>query len=175
MAALFSVDLLLLHLNRRLQTRVDRLSAEQRPRVGMTVPEIRGLDLDGKAFSIGYHRDSRKTLLFVFSTDCPMCTNNWPQWQRLRKSVDDQRYRVVYANVSSAIDPEYVAKYQLTGATLFAHVDPAVSLDYMMGLVPSLYLVNRDARVEKVWFGMLDDSEREEVEQALITNLRAGM
>ena len=175
MAALFSVDVLLLQFNRRLQTRMDRQSAEQRPRAGMTVPELRGLDLDGKSFSIGYHQDSRKTLLFVFSTDCPMCTKNWAQWQRLRKSVDDQKYRIVYANVSSAIDREYVAKYQLTGATLLAHVDPAVSLNYMMGLVPSLYLVNPDARVEKVWFGMLEDSEREDIERALTTNLHAGM
>ena len=88
--------------------------------------------------------------------------------------MDDHQYRVIYANMSKAIDREYVAKHQLTGAQRLAHVDPAVALTGMMALVPALYLVDTDAHVEQVWLGMLEDREREEIERALTTNLSAA-
>lgn len=124
------------------------------PRVGTEVPALEGLSTAGTPLSVGYKGEHRPTLLFVFSTQCPICTVNWPTWESLAQGIDPSRYRVVYVNLSHSLTPEYLALHHLLGSLVIAELDPKARFAYNLNLTPTVVLVAPAGRIQKVWLGM---------------------
>ncbi|MGH9732094.1 MAG: hypothetical protein ACRD4A_10360 [Candidatus Acidiferrales bacterium] len=94
------------------------------PSVGAKVRQLQGVALDGSKIQVLFTGQGKRTLLFVFSTECGVCDLNWPQWDAIARSVQSKQYRLVYANIQSALTNQYVQQYGIKDALVFARLDP---------------------------------------------------
>ena len=138
------------------------------------MPDLRGVDPEGKPVEVLYGKDSRKVLVLVFSPTCPFCDQNWPRWQQVISSLDRSAVRPVAVDVTSATTAVFVSQHQLTGLPVFLKVDPRVTVDYRLQLTPQTILVGPAGKVEKVWTGVLNDSALADVQQRVGERKTAG-
>lgn len=161
--------------NRQLRVLAAERQREAEPTVGVALPPLHGFDSKGKKLTSEYGYDPRKTLLFVLSPDCGVCTRNWPNWQAMLESLDEESYRFVFANLAGELTEDYLALYGFTEFPVFAELDPQSKIDYNLRFTPQTVLIAPDGIVEKVWTGMLNlnDERRREIEQTLGVKLPA--
>ncbi len=134
---------------------------------GAQVPDLRGVDLEGKPVEVLYGKDSRKVLVLVFSPTCPFCDQNWPKWQQVISSLDRSAVRPVLVDVTSTTTAGFVSQHQLSGLPVILKADPRATVDYRMHLTPQTILVDPNGKVEKVWTGVLNDSSLADLKQHL--------
>lgn len=164
-------NLLLVRENRGLRALLSERQRSLEPQVGAVVASLSGHDLDGNGFTVDYGQDSRKTLVFVFSTKCRVCDRNWPYWQGIIRSVEKGSFRLVFVNLLSPLSADYIAKYNLARFSVIADLDPKHIVEYNLRLTPQTILINPNGVIEKVWTGVLRGERLEEVAQALHMNL----
>lgn len=167
--ALFSVDLVLLSHNDRLQTVLRTRASSMLPQEGTIVPELHGLTTDARLGNIGYDGERRQTVLFVFSPDCPFTDMNWPYWEAIARQIDTDRFRLVYANISDFLlaDSYTRTHYFHPDASVFAAVDAQSTVDYNLSQTPILMIINSDGTVQNVWVGYTRGTEPQEMESVL--------
>jgi hypothetical protein len=166
---LLVVDGALLRQNRNFRRVLDTQVQSLEPHVGANVPALEGMDLGGNRIVAAYD-DSRKTALFVFSTECSICTKNWPTWEALAKGLDRRSIRVIYANLSTKLTSDYVNQHGLEDALVFAELDPKVTVAYNLGLTPQVLLISPAGKIERLWPGMLKESGLSDMKRALNVN-----
>ncbi len=161
--------------NRQLRALASTRQRALELQVGAIVPPLHGFDIKGKKLTSEYGHDPRKTLLFVLSPDCGVCTRNWPNWQAMIKALDEESYRLVFANLTGELTADYIALYGFAKFPVFAELDPQSKIDYTLRFTPQTVLIASDGTVAKVWTGMLnlDDERRSEIEQTLDVKLPA--
>ena len=164
--ALLSVDLMLI---RELRSVTARTSRSVALRVGAVVPPLAGVANDGKPITVDYRGEKRKTLVLVFSPTCPICTQNWPRWERLASIIDSGQYRLVYVNgsMSSSLTPDYLRAHHVENGLVIAKVDPQTAVDYELNLTPVVELIDRGGKVLNVWLGMPRGRALKEMEDVL--------
>lgn len=140
---------------------------------GTQVPDLRGVDPEGKQVELAYGKDSRSTLVLVFSPTCPFCDQNWPGWQRVISSLDRSAVRPVAVDVTSATTAGFISLHHLDGMPVLLKVDPRATVDYRFQLTPQTILVDHAGKVEKVWTGVLNDSSLTELQQRVGGNKTA--
>jgi peroxiredoxin len=134
---------------------------------GAMVPDLRGVDLEGKKVEVAYGKDPRKVLVLVYSPTCTFCEENWPKWRQVIASLDRSAVRPVMVDVTSTTTAEFVSRHQFTELPVFVQVDPLVRVNYHLQLTPQTILVDSDGKVEKVWTGVLNGSSLAELKQRL--------
>jgi hypothetical protein len=157
----------LLRENKSLTLALRGETASLAPTIGMLVPALDGISSDGTAVSIGYKGEQRATLLFVFSTECSICTKNWPRWEALARQIDSTRYRVVYANLSHSLKSEYLSAHHLLGSTVLAEVDPKSQYAYNLSLTPAVLMISPAGQIDKTWLGLSKESDLRDLERSL--------
>lgn len=132
---------------------------------GKSVPALSGLDSEGRQLVFDYGSDRRKTLLLVFSPRCPYCTKNMPNWNALALGLSDKEFRVVAVSTVPEGVQEYVEKHGLNNVPVITTPDPKDKVAYEMNVTPQTVLIGADGTVEKVWTGLIQGAEREEIEK----------
>ena len=171
---LLAVNIALIQQNRRLKAQLSLPPPTLEAAAGVQVPNLRGLDTGGKPLEVLYGKDARKVLVFVFSPTCAFCDENWSNWQQIISGLDHQAVRPVAVDVSSTVDPLFLAKHQLADVPVLVQVDPRATLSYHFQLTPQTILVDRTGKVEKVWTGILNDSAVAELKQLLTEKVAAS-
>lgn len=144
------------------------VSSDMYPEMGTRISSIAGVASDGTAMVFRPGVDGRDTLLFLYSTECPICDLNWPFWERLARSPDANKYRIVYANIAGAMTDAYSqAHYFLPGAPVFATIDPRHKEAYRLSVSPALFVVGTDGVVKRLWLGRSDDDDKAKIISAL--------
>ena len=85
---LLAANIALIHQNSQLKSQLSLPPPLMEASAGTQVPDLRGVDLEGKPVEVLYGKDSRKVLVLVFSPTCPFCDQNWPKWQQVISSLD---------------------------------------------------------------------------------------
>jgi hypothetical protein len=148
------------------------------PTIGVTMSQLTGIDRSGTPVNISFGADGKKTVLFVFSTECRICRLNWPAWQKVANSVDKNSYRLIYINALTALTSEafskqyqatsdYLKEYQMGSSPILAQVDPAGLFRYNIRLAPETILIDGHGKIERAWLGMLDGDQLSDVERTL--------
>ena len=125
------------------------------PRLGTKISKLDGVGPDGARVSVIFPADSAKTVLLVFSPGCHTCDLNWPAWRGIVDSLDRRSCRVVYANIGPPLSSEYLTEHGISGATVFAKLDPRLIVSLNLSLTPMTVLLGRDGAVERAWAGLL--------------------
>jgi peroxiredoxin len=162
---LLAANLALVLQNRQLKSQLAQPPPAYEAAPGTQVPELAGHDPDGKPLSIAYGADQRKVLIFVFSPTCGFCAENWPKWWRIFPALDRTAVRPVSVDVSSSVTRDFIAQHQMTDMPVVAQADPKALVRYQFRLTPQTILVDAGGRVEKVWSGVLDESNVAEIER----------
>jgi len=140
---------------------------------GKSVPALSGLDSEGRQLVFDYGSDQRKTLLFVFSPRCPYCTKNMPNWNALTLGLDEKEFRVVAVSTVPEGVKEYVEKNGFKNVPVITTPDPKDKVAYEMNVTPQTVLIGADGTVEKVWTGLIQGAEREDIEKLFGVSLPA--
>ena len=164
---LLAANIALIHQNSQLKAQLSLPPPVMEAPAGAQVPDLRGVDLEGKPVEVLYGKDSRKVLVMVFSPTCPFCDQNWPKWQQVISSLDRSAIRPVLVDVTSSTTASFVSQHQLSSLPVILKADPKATMDYRMHLTPQTILVDPDGKVEKVWTGVLNDSSLAELKQHL--------
>ncbi len=134
---------------------------------GKALPTLSGFDTEGRQRVFDYGSDARKTILLVFSPRCAYCTDNMPNWKAITQGVDDKAFRVIAISTLSEGAKEYADKHGLHGIPVIADPDPKNRVAYEMNITPQTVLVSADGTAEKVWTGLIQGAERDEIERQL--------
>ena len=142
------------------------------PQVGAAIPELQGLASDREPVTVTLATGSRHTILFVFSTECPLCNANWPFWEAVARQVDTNRFRLVYLNTANSMSEDYTqSHYFHPSADILGSIDPQNIEDYSFRLTPIVLLIDSTATIRTVWLGVTRDGSRREMESALGVSL----
>jgi peroxiredoxin len=162
---LLAANIALIHQNSQLKAQLSLPPPVMEAAAGAQMPDLRGVDLEGKPVEVLYGKDSRKVLVLVFSPTCPFCDQNWPKWQQVISSLDRSAVRPVLVDVTSTTTAGFVSQHQLASLPVILKADPRATLDYRFQLTPQTILVDSAGKVEKVWTGVLKDSALAEIRQ----------
>jgi hypothetical protein len=161
-AALFILNLALIKRNKELTALTERTFLQVEIPVGTLVPPIRGMNLQGDSIVVD-PSGKRHTLLMVFTTSCPFCRKNWPNWESLIKGLDKRNVNIVLIDLSSLADKAYLHAHLADGLTTITQIDPAMRVSYQLGEIPETILIGPDARVKRVWIGVLEPKDANEI------------
>lgn len=157
-----SVEVLyLVKQNRDLRQQIED-SRPARIAEGDELQPVPAVDLEGNSERLDYGGD-RDSLLFVFTTTCPICTETQPTWKRIHAELRD-RYDITGVTVS---DPEavrqYVQEHDLSYPIVIPEDRPGFPKAYKIPGVPTTVRVAPDGTVRQVWVGRLDDGVLDEL------------
>lgn len=139
---------------------------------GTRVPPLTGFDLEGNRIEYTYGAPTRKTLMFVFSPDCPACTEVWPRWRQLMQSLDDRGFRLVALDKSGTVGADYVQHHRFESVPLIARPDAKTVIGYNLNVTPQLILVDTDGVAIGAWSGQqLSRDESLSLSRALRTDV----
>jgi len=149
--------------NRELKSRLAMLVGGEILSPDEIVPPFKARDVNGKEIEIAYGHGTLKTVLFVLSTTCKPCKQNLPNWSEIARKVGESRARVLGISLSSAdLTQEYVLENGLS-YPVFVPSDQTFARDYKPSSTPQTILIHRAGAVEKVWRGVLDSLQTEEI------------
>jgi hypothetical protein len=151
------VDALLLRKNTSLQREIERKGSSAVLAKGTTIDMLPGIDLKGFSTTVSFRHDRRSTLLLVFSTECGICSVNWPRWNELVSNLDEKKYRVVYANTSNSLSQQYLNLHHVQKGEIIAKIDPDATVSYKFTMTPMAVLIDPSAIVQAVWVGSLKE------------------
>jgi hypothetical protein len=164
---LLAANLALIRQNRELKAQLSQPPLALEAAAGSHVPDLRGFDEQGHPLEVIYGKESRKTLVLVYSPACGFCDENWPRWFELVPTLDRDAVRPVLVDVTATSSEPFLASHHLDGVPVFVQVDPRAALAYRFHLTPQTILVDSTGNVERVWTGVLNDSNTTELKQLL--------
>ncbi len=145
------------------------------PAAGELLPSIEATDLEGRDIELTFNEAGRSSMLFVFTTSCPACKANLPQWLALREHLGE-RYDIIGISLDSRqATRTYIADHSLP-FSVFVPTDPnRFRSDYGLPGVPETLHAGPDGRVQGAWLGVLPEgfSERFVTENPEIAELPA--
>lgn len=150
--ALTAADWSLVLLNGRLDRALKERQRAAQPKPGDVITSLAGVSPSGGVVDVPLN--SRPTVLFVFSTTCPICVANWKNWESLARSIDTKQFRVLYANLADSLPASFVAEhYFLPEAQVIGKVDPTNQVDYRLVWSPMILVIDHNSVVRHVWLG----------------------
>lgn len=164
--AILCLNVALILQNRTLK---ERLAAPPAllPQVGIKIERLEGVSLDGSKIQVSLTGQEDETLLFVFSTNCGVCTLNWPAWEAVAQSIQGRPYRLLYATIESPLSKEYAAHHGIEDRTVFAQLDPRYEAALNLRLTPLTILLGKNGDVTRVWVGLLEGSQLSDLKRTL--------
>ena len=161
---LLALNILLLSKNEALTKRLQNLLNHDFTPVGVTLPELAGMDINGKPMAIS-PAGSATFVILAFNTDCHVCDENWPAWDRL---VADPSMRHAFSFVSfrSDVSKSYLEQHHMNSRATVIGLDPGIARSYNLTATPQTILV-KDGKVVNIWPGILTDRDVSEIRTAV--------
>lgn len=125
------------------------------PAVGEMLRPIDARNLEGRDVRLAFDNAERETVLLVWTTTCPACQANLPNWLALVERFGE-RYDFVGLSLDSVeATKSYVAARALP-FEVFVATDPAAfKTRYDIAGVPETIHAGRDGQVRGSWLGVL--------------------
>lgn len=123
--------------------------------VGDTLGEVLLIDESGDEHPLTFDGNPEGTLLLVFSTRCPACTETLPFWSELHASAGEASPRVLGIRLNEATG-DAIVPFPVYG------IDQARSAGLAkVPYIPATLLVDGRGVISQVWYGVPDASQRE--------------
>jgi peroxiredoxin len=149
-------NIVLIWQTRELKKRLD-LAVNKQFEPGEVLPDFAGVDLNQQYVKIGFNESSKKFLLITFSTGCPACHANLPNWLALSGKLDRKRWQVVWLSRDPLdMTREYCSEENISDQVLSEFPLRTYNLLGLRG-VPQTLVTDSHGKIEKVWVGELDD------------------
>ncbi len=143
--------------------------------VGMIVPDIKGIDLEGKAMTLSEYR-GRTVLLNFWATWCFPCMKLIPHEKDLVAHFKDQPFDVVGVNCDNEIEKarDAVSRNGISWRSFRNRADSGqtISGDWKIVGYPTLYLLDHHGTIRRRWIGSPSPDELLRVTEALVVAAR---
>ncbi len=125
------------------------------PYVGMYVPTVRLLSLQGKTVLIG---EGESQVLLVFETTCPYSLASLPAWKAVAARLGDESGVRVYGVSVDSLEPTraYAVAHGL-GFPVVTLTHPKTRALYRLQAVPRVLILDEEGRVVLTRLGAMDD------------------
>jgi peroxiredoxin len=161
--ALAVMNVMLLKQNRDAKSAIRKSSSSPILSPGHPVPPLHGKTAAGDEMTISYGVDKRKTVLLIFSPGCGFCAENMPNWKRIVSSIDSRAFRIVAVSIVKDGAAQYLKTNDLVNIPSITELDPGARVRYGMNITPETILIGSDGNVEKVWAGLIQDDDKQEI------------
>src|SRR5437588_11507760 len=121
-ALLLVSNIVLLRSNHNLAAAYDDLRSQMLLPAGSHVPVLRGKFTDGRDAALTYGIDRRYTILLVYSPACPICEDNWDNWDEIINR-SDSGVRIAAVDLSNITPPDYISAHQMERLPTIQHSD----------------------------------------------------
>lgn len=165
--ALLFVNVMLVRQNKKLKVLAGRPDRALEIKPGTALPQLEGFDSNGVRHSIGYGQDPRKTVLLVLAPRCYACEENMRNWVAIVNGLDRRTFRLVAVSLQSEGFNEFASRHGINHVPVLTTIDPKYRVAYHLALTPQTILIDADGKVEKVWTGLLQGEDKQDVELAL--------
>src|SRR6266850_1977163 len=129
--------------------------------VGDIVPSFEAVSLEGKPTSIVYN-GSLKYLLYIFSSRCSVCMDQFPNWNQIASVGRLKNYRVIGLSIDSEDTKVNLSKVDKNFEVCLMPGKP-VQRAYRVVAVPLVMLVSSQGNVEWVHYGGLSEDKIKEI------------
>lgn len=142
----------------------ERESLAWLPTVGAKRKPLVGTSPQGEEISLQFGKDEPRRLILVFSTTCPNCDTNWPNWERLLERLpnDGPTAMPVTLWISGDVPSDYRKKHGLD-RFLLLRANPDTIEDYRLNFVPETLLIDRDGTVLFASSGLLTEGQTQTI------------
>lgn len=127
--------------------------------------------LDGQESTLSYGDSEKDTLLLVFTSTCPACNENQPNWRTIYEQNKDA-YRIVGVGLE---DAETIAAYREAKDLPFDVVlpgdYPSFAQDYKLAGIPTTIQVDSTGKVVEAWTGVLSPDTVSELAESRVASL----
>lgn len=106
--ALLVTNGVLLYQNQQLRSSLDK-AKQFVPDVGYKFSDINATSLSGEVSPISFSREDKKTMLFIFNTNCLYCVQQYPYWKTLISSLDRSKWDLFA--ITSQSEAELISKH----------------------------------------------------------------
>lgn len=154
-ALLLASNIVLLRTNHNLAVEYDGLRSQMLLPAGYHAPTLRGKFPDGKDAALAYGIDRRYTILLVYSPACPICEDNWDNWDEIINR-SDSGVRIAAVDLSNITRPDYISAHKMERMPIIQHLDAASMLDYRLRKTPETIVIDPVGAVVGSWIGALD-------------------
>jgi hypothetical protein len=161
-ALLLASNIVLLRTNHHLVVEYDDLRSQMLLPAGYHAPTLRGKFPDGKDATLSYGIDRRYTILLVYSPACPICEDNWDNWDEIINR-SDSNVRIAAVDLSNITHPDYISAHKMEKLPLIQHVDATGMLDYRLRKTPETIVIDPVGVVVGSWIGALDKKAVSEI------------
>ncbi len=170
-ACLLALNTLLLFKNADLSRRLQAALDHEFVPAGATLPSLSGIDITGKPMEIS-PAESAPFVILVFNTDCHVCDENWPAWDKL---LNDPSIKHSFSFVSfrNDVPKSYLDQHHMSPRTTVIGLDAKVARSYNLVATPQTVLVE-SGRVVHTWPGALSDNDLSEIRTALTKAMKAS-
>jgi peroxiredoxin len=149
-------NIVLLWQTRELRNRLE-LTVNKEFEPGEVLPDFAGIDFNKQYVKIGFNESRKKFLLITFSTGCPACYANLPNWLALSEKLDRNQWQVVWLSRDPFdMTRAYCAEKNISDQVLSEFPLRTYNLLGLRG-VPQTAVTDSHGTIEKVWVGQLDD------------------
>jgi peroxiredoxin len=155
--------------NRELKSTINRLTipnTSESLKEGEKVEPFGVQTLDSSISQIRYDDTTKKYLFFVFSTTCPYCEKNIESWNSIVKSHHSDEWRILGISTHSF---EPTMKYYEMNKIYYIGVcaDTNFTRKYKVYGVPQTLMISGDGTVKKVYNGLLNQNQVDEIESMI--------
>lgn len=161
-------NIVLLWQTRELRNRLE-LTVNKEFEPGEVLPDFAGIDFNKQYVKIGFNESRKKFLLITFSTGCPACYANLPNWLALSGKLDRNQWQVVWLSRDPFdMTKAYCAEKNISDQVLSEFPLRTYNLLGLRG-VPQTAVTDSHGTIEKVWVGQLDDKGWSDVASYLLS------
>jgi peroxiredoxin len=157
-----TLNVLLAHKVRSLNTVQSTRMAERLLKVGAAVPPITAKRVDGQQEIISYEGTNQPTILYIFTPPCVWCARNLDNFKTL---LDRERgeHRFIALSLSDEGLAQYIAKNDLK-LPVYSELSPETLKTYKLGSTPQTIVISPEGKVLEDWAGAYVGDQKSQVE-----------
>lgn len=168
--ALLLSNILLIFQNLKLRALIDSDKPTQ-TKEGDILEVFQSRDLYGNETEINYS-NNKKRILFFFKTTCGFCEKQMKYWKALVSNADHQKYKItaVTTETDTQTVKSYIHRTEIENWEIL-NISIKQAQKANLSATPTTLVIGKEGVVERVWVGMWQKEDIEDVSKYFEMNL----
>lgn len=134
--------------------------------VGSKVSGMDIQDLSGVPVTIDYEVSQGQTILYFYSGNCHWCNVNWPAMRTFGEKLSSG-YKIYAICIDLELEKcrETAPVDELSGISVLRTVSPEPLIQLDISATPTMIVVSKDQKVDKIWKGVFAGERKSEVQE----------
>ena len=122
---------------------------------GETFEPMEVQSLDQTKYKLAFSNKDKPTMLFIFTTSCPYCSQNIPNWKKIYEQKRND-YDIIGIGADELNKVKDYAKENDLPYKVFVPLDKEFRKKYKISGVPQTIIVDKRSIIKSYWLGKSD-------------------